>query len=380
MKRKIELEESDVSEKSKSKPSSKDSDINPWNGRKYSNQYYEILKKRKELPVTKFKKEIKKTLKENQILIIEGETGSGKTTQIPQFLLSKLAEKGSKAIACTQPRRVAAMSIAKRVADEMDCELGDEVGYTIRFEDRSSSNTILRFMTDGMLLREAMTDPLLSRYSCIVLDEAHERTLSTDILMGLMKQIMIRRPDLRLVVMSATLDAAKFQRYYDNAPIIKIPGRTFPVEIFYATTPAKDIVDESVRTVVQIHNIEPEGDVLLFLTGEEDIEQACQRIRLECSQLKNAGPIAVYPLYSSLPPARQQDIFRDAPVSNIPGGRPGRKVVVSTNIAETSLTIDGVVYVVDPGLAKQKVSNITIIFIIIVVVIVVYLSSLLFVL
>jgi pre-mRNA-splicing factor ATP-dependent RNA helicase DHX15/PRP43 len=328
---------------------------NPWTGAEWSDRYYAILKKRKELPVFEFRSELVKKVMDNQVIIVEGETGSGKTTQIPQFLLDSLAEPGSKCVACTQPRRVAAMSIAQRVAQEMDVKLGEQVGYTIRFEDVTCHDTILKFMTDGMLLREAMTDPMLQRYSCIVLDEAHERTLSTDVLMGLLKGVLRRRSDLKLVVMSATLDAAKFQKYYDNAPLIKVPGRTFPVEIFYTAEPEKDYKESSVTVVTQIHEHEEPGDILLFLTGEEEIEEVCTRVRLECGRIPGAGPVAVYPLYSSLPPRQQQDIFKEAPKNKIPGGRPGRKIVVSTNIAETSLTIDGIVYVVDPGFSKQKV-------------------------
>ena len=199
MKRKI-----DVANNSNSNDANEN--VNMWTRKPYSSRYYEILAKRKQLPVYEFKSDLEYKVLNNQIVIIEGETGSGKTTQIPQFLLPLLAVKGKKCVACTQPRRVAAMSIAKRVSEEMDVEFGKEVGYTIRFEDFTSSDTILKFMTDGMLLREAMSDPNINRYSCIVLDEAHERTLSTDVLMGLLKEVIKRRPDLKLVVMSATLD------------------------------------------------------------------------------------------------------------------------------------------------------------------------------
>lgn len=303
--------------------------VNEWTGKPFSRQYYDILKKREQLPVYEFKEELLVKVKANQVIIVEGETGSGKTTQIPQFLLPMLAQPGKKAIACTQPRRVAAMSIAKRVAEEMDVTMGEQVGYTIRFEDVSSPNTILRFMTDGMLLREAMNDPTMSRYSCIVLDEAHERTLSTDVLMGLLKEVMLKRPDLKIVVMSATMDATKFQTYFANAPMLKVPGRTHPVEIFYTPEPERDYVEAAVRTAVNIHQHEAPGDVLLFLTGEQEIEDVCSRIRLEADNLNSpdtVGPIAVYPLYSSLPPRQQQDIFNPAPPARRPGGPPGRKV------------------------------------------------------
>jgi len=263
-------------------------------------------------------------------------------------------------VACTQPRRVAAMSVAQRVAEEMDVKLGEEVGYSIRFEDMTSPKTILKYMTDGMLLREAMNDHNLTRYSTIMLDEAHERTLATDILMGLLKEVSQRRPDLKIIIMSATLDAEKFQKYFMNAPLLAVPGRTHPVEIFYTPEPERDYLEAAIRTVLQIHATEPEGDVLLFLTGEEEIEDACRKITLEADEMTreaDAGPIKVCPLYGTLPPAQQQRIFDPAPPPFRPGGRPGRKVIVSTNIAETSLTIDGIVYVIDPGFSKQKVYN-----------------------
>lgn len=302
---------------------------------------------------------------QSQILVFVGETGSGKTTQIPQFVLyDDLPQTQGKMVACTQPRRVAAMSVAQRVAAEMDVKLGEEVGYSIRFEDMTGPKTIMKYMTDGMLLREAMNDHNLSRYSTIMLDEAHERTMATDILMGLLKEVVLRRPDLKIIIMSATLDAQKFQRYFTvgdtEAPLLAVPGRTHPVEIFYTPEPEQDYVEAAVRTVLQIHATEGEGDILLFLTGEEEIEDASRKIALEGDEMTreaDAGPIKVYPLYGSLPPHMQQRIFDPAPPPRRPGGRPGRKVIVSTNIAETSLTIDGIVYVVDPGFSKQKIYN-----------------------
>mmetsp|Transcript_7300 Transcript_7300/g.10874 ORF Transcript_7300/g.10874 Transcript_7300/m.10874 type:complete len:392 (-) Transcript_7300:965-2140(-) len=350
----IEEPEASIEKRHKSK-------INPWTGVPYSKKYYDILAKRVTLPVHQFLDELLKKVSKNQVIVVEGETGSGKTTQIPQFLVEAgYGQKEKYSVACTQPRRVAAMSIAQRVADEMDISLGDVVGYSIRFEVRTGPRTLLTFMTDGMLLREAMTDPLLSKYKCIVLDEAHERTLATDVLLGLLKDVIKKRSDLNIVVMSATLDAGKFQTYFDGAPLLKVPGRTFPVEIFYTQEPERDYVEAAVKTVVQIHRYEEPGDILLFLTGELEIENACNQIRAECGRFSGSetiGEIEVYPLYSSLTPAAQQKIFGEAPGPKYPGGPPGRKCVVSTNIAETSLTIDGIVYVVDPGFSKQKVYN-----------------------
>ncbi|CAL9230322.1 unnamed protein product [Arabidopsis halleri] len=316
----------------------------------YSARYFEILEKRKNLPVWVHKEEFLQTLKENQIVLLVGETGSGKTTQIPQFVLEAVLNenpssgpKGKKwLVGCTQPRRVAAMSVSRRVAEEMDVEIGEEVGYTVRFEDCSSSKTVLKYLTDGMLLREAMADPLLGRYKVIVLDEAHERTLATDLLLGLLKQTLISRPDLKLVVMSATLEADKFHKYFIGVPLIKVPGRLHPVEILYTREPERDYLEAAISTVIQIHMSEPPGDVLVFLTGEEEIEDACRKI-----VSKLGDQVKVVPLYSTLPPAMQQKIFDPTPQTV-------RKIIVSTNIAETSLTIDGIVYVVDPGFSKQK--------------------------
>lgn len=203
---------------------------------------------------------------ENQVLIVIGETGSGKTTQITQYL----AEEGFLSVgklACTQPRRVAAMSVAKRVSEEYGCRLGQEVGYTIRFEDCTSTETKIKYMTDGMLLRECLLDPDLNQYAIVILDEAHERTISTDVLFGLMKKTVKKRPDLKLIVTSATLNAVKFSTYFFEAPIFTIPGRTFPVEILYTKEVETDYLDASLITVMQIHLTEPPGDILVFLTG-----------------------------------------------------------------------------------------------------------------
>ncbi|CAI5993430.1 unnamed protein product [Closterium sp. NIES-65] len=517
--------------------------INPYNGRPYTQRYFDILEKRKTLPVWQQKQEFVDLLKKQQIIVLVGETGSGKTTQIPQFVVECLNATNKKQVACTQPRRVAAMSVSRRVADEMDVTIGEEVGYSIRFEDCSGPKTSLkyltdgmllredmadpllerykaiildeahertlatdvlfgllkavlehrkewyltdgmllreamadplleRYLTDGMLLREAMADPLLERYKAIILDEAHERTLATDVLFGLLKAVLEHRKDLKLVVMSATLEAEKFQGYFHGAPLMKVPGRLHPVEIFYTQElgreylesaictawwcsadepernyleaairtvvqihmceppgdiltgeeeiedackkiarevhnmgdqvgpvkvvplyshspalpslphsaspsflrlpshpppplssppplePERDYLEAAIRTVVQIHMCEPPGDILVFLTGEEEIEDACKKIAREVQNMGDqVGPVKVVPLYSTLPPAMQQKIFDAAPPPVKEGGPPGRKIVISTNIAETSLTIDGIVYVIDPGFSKQKVYN-----------------------
>ncbi|KAF8335362.1 uncharacterized protein EI90DRAFT_2913210 [Cantharellus anzutake] len=344
-------------------------DTNPFTKLPYTSKYKRILESRKKLPVYSKLDELYDMLRKTQVMVMIGETGSGKTTQIPQFVVySDLPHTRGKIVGCTQPRRVAAMSVARRVADELDVQLGKEVGYTIRFEDMTEpGKTFLKYMTDGMLLREAMSDPTLSRYSTIILDEAHERTLATDILMGLLKDIVRKRSDFKLIVMSATLDALKFQTYFSLepgklAPLLKVPGRTFPVETFYTQQPEPDYVEAAIRTVLMIHQAEEPGDILVFLTGEEEIEDSCRKIRIEADDLQKnnpnlVGPLVCIPLYASLPPMQQQRIFDDPPPPVKDGGPPGRKVVVSTNIAETSLTIDGIVYVVDPGFSKQKVYN-----------------------
>ncbi|CAL8140089.1 unnamed protein product [Orchesella dallaii] len=338
---------------------SSSSTLNPYSFTTFTPRYFEILNKRSQLPVWEYKPKFMELLSKHQILVLVGETGSGKTTQIPQWCVEYAKfTGGASAVACTQPRRVAAMSVAQRVSEEMDVALGAQVGYSIRFEDCSSPSTILKYMTDGMLLREGMSDPTLATYQVIILDEAHERTLATDLLMGVLKEVTKKRKDLKLVIMSATLDAGKFQQYFDCAPLMNVPGRTHPVEIFYTPEPERDYLEASIRTVVQIHMCEEiDGDILLFLTGQEEIEEACKRIKKEVENLgPEVGELKCIPLYSTLPPHLQQRIFEQPPPKR-ENGAIGRKVVVSTNIAETSLTIDGVVFVIDPGFAKQKVYN-----------------------
>ena len=272
-----------------------------------------IKEQRENLPIFKFRDEIVKAVKENQLLIVVGETGSGKTTQMTQYLAEEgFAVKGK--IGCTQPRRVAAMSVAKRVAEEVGCRLGQEVGYTIRFEDCTSPETRIKYMTDGMLLRECLLDPDMKQYSSILLDEAHERTVSTDVLFGLLKKAIKRRPDLKIIVTSATLDAEKFSSYFYNCPIFSIPGRTFPVEILYTKEPESDYLDAALITVMQIHITEPPGDILLFLTGSVEIDTSCEILFERMKALGSTVPeLIILPVYSTLPSEQQSRIFEPAP-------------------------------------------------------------------
>lgn len=306
---------------------------------------------RRSLPIFPYREDLLAAIHEHQILVIEGETGSGKTTQIPQYLLEDGYTKGGMKIGCTQPRRVAAMSVAARVAQEMSVKLGNEVGYSIRFEDCTSERTVLKYMTDGMLLREFLTEPDLASYSVIIIDEAHERTLHTDILFGLIKDIARFRPDLKVLVASATLDTERFSCFFDDAPVFRIPGRRFPVDIFYTKAPEADYLEACVVSVLQIHVTQAPGDVLVFLTGQEEIEACCELLQERCRRLgSKIAELLVLPIYANLPSDMQAKIFNPTP----PGAR---KVVVATNIAETSLTIDGIIYVIDPGFCKQKSYN-----------------------
>ncbi|KAH1013951.1 hypothetical protein HUJ04_002867 [Dendroctonus ponderosae] len=310
-----------------------------------------IAETKKSLPIFPFRDDLIQAVREHQVLIIEGETGSGKTTQIPQYLHEAGFTENEKKIGCTQPRRVAAMSVAARVAQEMDVKLGNEVGYAIRFEDCTSERTVIKYMTDGTLHREFLSEPDLQSYSVMIIDEAHERTLHTDILFGLVKDIARFRPDLKLLISSATLDAQKFSEFFDEAPIFRIPGRRFPVDIYYTKAPEADYVDACVISVLQIHVTQPLGDVLVFLTGQDEIE-TCQELLQD--RLRRLGSkvreLIILPVYANLPSDMQAKIFEATP-------RGARKVVLATNIAETSLTIDNIIYVIDPGFAKQNYFN-----------------------
>ena len=310
-----------------------------------------IQEVRKSLPVFTFREQLLEAIENFQVLIIVGETGSGKTTQIPQYLVEAgYCENGMK-VGCTQPRRVAAMSVAARVAEEMNVKLGHEVGYSIRFEDCTSQKTVLKYMTDGMLLREFLTEPDLKSYSALMIDEAHERTLHTDILFALVKDIARFRPDFKLLISSATLNAAKFSKYFDDAPIFNIPGRRYPVDIYYTAAPESNYLAAAVTSVLQIHLTQDKGDILVFLTGQDEIESAQEILETKIRELgSRIKELIICPIYSTLPSDLQANIFKPTP----PGAR---KVVLATNIAETSITIDGIVYVIDPGFVKQKSYN-----------------------
>jgi pre-mRNA-splicing factor ATP-dependent RNA helicase DHX16 len=243
------------------------------------------------------------------------QTGSGKTTQIPQYLHEAGWSKIGK-IGCTQPRRVAAMSVAARVSQEANCKLGHEVGYSIRFEDCTSESTIIKYMTDGMLLREFLTEPDLATYSIMMIDEAHERTLHTDVLLGLLKDVCrFREDDFRLIISSATLDAQKFSEYFDDAPTFQFPGRTHNVDILYTKAPEADHLDATVVTVLQVHLTQPvPGDILVFLTGQEEIETVTEILNIRTKGLgSRIRELIICPIYSSLPSDMQAKIFERTP-------------------------------------------------------------------
>eukprot|EP00727_Mastigamoeba_balamuthi_P012519 m51a1_g7890 putative rna helicase-like splicing factor (627) ;mRNA; r:79997-88850 len=329
------------------------------------------------LPIAAYRAQILAAVAGSSVAIVVGETGCGKTTQIAQYvadgwpdvqrlLAQQPGSPGAPALRCvgvTNPRRVGAVTVARRVAGERGGEVGGEVGFAVRFVDRTSPRTRIKFMTDGVLLREIVSDRDLDRYSALVLDEAHERSINTDILFGLLKEVIARRPSLRLIVTSATLDSAKFSRFFGGCPVINVPGRTFPVECHYVP-PTVNVLTYSEQSinlgptidlVANLHMTAPEGDILVFLTGQDEIARACRDLADRIQQLaldmpdeaENAPDILVLPLHASLPPEEQLAVFEPPPPHT-------RKVVFSTNVAETSVTINGIVYVVDPGYVKQN--------------------------
>ena len=306
-----------------------------------------------ELPVLRYAEEILQAVRTNPTTVVIGETGSGKTTQISQILhraSATLMPAARMGVAITQPRRVAAVSVARRVAHEMGVKIGTLVGYTVRFEDCSSKETRIKYMTDGTLLRECLEDPNLSKYGVIVLDEAHERSLNTDILFGLLKVLVkTRQPALRLVVTSATLESEKFSAYFNDCPVYHVPGRVYPVELAYATEQPKNYAETALETVMDLHCSQGRGDILLFLTGKEEIERMCRRLNERVREMPEdeCPDMQVLPLYAALSPELQARVFAPPPAGC-------RRVVVATNLAETSLTVPGVVFVVDPGFTKQN--------------------------
>ena len=312
-----------------------------------------LLQVRTTLPVYQNKDVIMNHLIENPVTILIGETGSGKSTQIPQFLLDHLySTKQHGSIAVTQPRRVAAINLATRVASEHGCNVGQQIGYSVRFDNTTSGKTRLKYLTDGMLLRELMMNKKLNEYSVIIIDEAHERTVLTDLILGFLKALINGpRPDLKIIVMSATLQAERFSAFFNDAPVIFVEGRKFDVSQYYLTAPSDDIVDSVIRTVVQLNQGEPLGDILCFLPGQEEIDKAViimEKISGIIHRETSVPLMIPLPLYAALPPAKQAIVF--APIKGFK-----RKVIFSTNIAETSVTVSGVKYVVDSGLRKVKV-------------------------
>ncbi|KAF9933588.1 ATP-dependent RNA helicase dhx8 [Mortierella alpina] len=366
-----------------------------------------LRRQQEALPIYDHRHGLMEAIKDNDILVVIGETGSGKTTQLPRYIIEEFRNMR---IGVTQPRRIAAVSVARRVAEEYDCRLGDIIGYTIRFDDNTSSRTRLKYMTDGVLLREATMDPLLKKYDLLIIDEAHERTVETDVLfgkrvpdvespfvkiisprlltipnvscVGLLKRTKAKRPDLKLLIMSATLDVEKFSDFFYECPVYSVPGRTYPVEILHSRDSTKfgmlkaGYVAKSVETVMHILTKETTsreiGDILVFLTGQHEIERACQDLKKavqekekefkdSSSSVKDGGrqqppvllsELQILPLYASLELLDQASIFG-------PGPRNTRKVIFATNIAQTSVTIPNIRFVVDSGFVKQKMYDST---------------------
>jgi ATP-dependent helicase HrpA len=292
-----------------------------------------------ELPITEHVVEIANAIDANRVVIVAGETGSGKTTQLPKICLA-MGRGVAGQIGCTQPRRIAATSVAARVAQELETELGDVVGYKIRFGDRVKRTSRVKFMTDGILLAEIQSDPRLRNYDTIIVDEAHERSLNIDFLLGFLSRLVPQRPELRIIISSATLETARFAAFFGGAPVIEVSGRTYPVDVLYRPPgdDEADLADAVANTVNEIAEMDPRGDMLVFLPGEREIREAAAEVE------RRALPhTVVLPLYARLSAAEQQRVFQRIAQ---------RRVVLATNVAETSLTIPGIVYVVDAGVAR----------------------------
>lgn len=291
-----------------------------------------------ELPISSRVKDIAQAINDHPVIIVAGATGSGKTTQLPKIALA-MGRGLDKIIGVTQPRRLAATSVAERVAAELGTPLGTDVGYQVRFDDRTSASTYVKFMTDGILLAEIQGDPLLRKYDTIVIDEAHERSLTIDFLLGWLRRILPERPDLKVIVSSATLETSKFSEFFGGAPVIEVEGRTFPVEVLYEPPDEDDDLPEAVgKAIENVTSLDPRGDILVFLPGEREIRDV--ESDLNARRLRHT---VVQPLYARLSGAEQRKVFQTIPE---------RRVILATNVAETSVTIPGIVYVVDTGIAR----------------------------
>lgn len=291
------------------------------------------------LPVSQRKAEIEKLLSEHQVIVVAGETGSGKTTQLPKMCLELgLGNLGT--IGHTQPRRIAARSVAARIAEELQTELGDLVGYKVRFNDQISDNTQIKLMTDGILLAEIQTDRFLNQYSCLIIDEAHERSLNNDFILGYLKQLLPRRPDLKVIITSATIDVERFSKHFNNAPIIEVSGRTYPVEVRYRPVAEEDDQDQlqGILNAVDELQAEGRGDILIFMNGEQEIRDTAEAL-----QKQNLKHTEILPLFARLSAQEQNKIFHPSGLN---------RIVLATNVAETSLTVPGIKYVIDPGTAR----------------------------
>ena len=299
------------------------------------------------LPVHERLDDIKSAIAKHQVTIICGETGSGKTTQLPKICL-ELGRGAAGLIGHTQPRRLAARSVAERIAEELYAEIGSVVGYKVRFNDNTSRDAYIKLMTDGILLAETQTDRYLSAYDTIIIDEAHERSLNIDFLLGYLKQLLPRRPDLKVIITSATIDAERFSQHFNNAPVLEVSGRTYPVEVLYRPLHSTDEDEAEIELADAIVDAADElarhgaGDILVFLPGEREIREAAEALRK--STLRRNDEIL--PLFARLSNAEQHKIFH-------PNGSK-RRIVLATNVAETSLTVPGIKYVIDTGLARVK--------------------------
>ncbi|HYY11901.1 MAG TPA: ATP-dependent RNA helicase HrpA, partial [Kineosporiaceae bacterium] len=306
-----------------------------------------------DLPVSRARDELAEAIRDHQVVIVAGETGSGKTTQLPKICL-ELGRGVRGLIGHTQPRRIAARTVAERIAEELSTEVGQTVGYTVRFTDEVGPTTLVKLMTDGILLAEIQRDRLLTRYDTIIVDEAHERSLNIDFILGYLKQLLPRRPDLKVIVTSATIDPERFSRHFGDAPIVEVSGRTYPVEVRYRPLDAdsdedddedgepKDQVQGICEAVEELAG-EGDGDVLVFLSGEREIRDTAEALRARVQTSRRLRGTEVLPLYARLSAAEQHRVFQQ---------HSERRIVLATNVAETSLTVPGIRYVVDPGTAR----------------------------